>query len=165
MTEEKTAEFEAMLDQYRGLIYKIALNYCASKDDLNDLLQEIAIQLWRSFHKYNPEFKFSTWIYRIALNTSISFLRKTSSREKYIVQSDSVLIEEFADEESKHEQILIRSILRKLEKYPRALLLLHLEGLDYQEISEILNISPSNVSTKISRIKKQLARLVQEDSE
>lgn len=156
MATPKDREFEIVLEEYRGLIYKVANGYCSNREDLNDLTQEIALQMWRSFDDYNPEYKLSTWIYRIALNTAISSLRKKTTREKHVVGSEHVVLEAFAAPENEQRDLEIHKILQRLDKFDRALMILHLDGSDYQEISEVLSISASNVSTKISRIKKQL---------
>lgn len=163
MTEDKDQQFESVMDQFRGLIYKIANGYSNNREDLNDLIQEIALQMWRSFDCYNPEFKRSTWIYRIALNTAISFLRKNTTRDKYVVDSEHLLLEAHAASEDGKRDFEINKILQRLGKLDRALMILHLDERDYQEISKILNISASNVGTKISRIKHQLTIEYQED--
>lgn len=163
MTEDKDQQFEIVMEQYRGLVYKIANGYSTNREDLNDLIQEIALQMWRSFDSYNPEFKLSTWIYRIALNTAISFLRKNTTRDKYVVGSEYVVLEDHAASEDGKRDLEINKILQRLGKFDRALMILHLDGRDHQEISKILNISASNVGTKISRIKQQLTIEYQED--
>lgn len=124
----KDQEFEAVLEEYRGLIYKIANGYCSNREDLNDLTQEIALQIWRSFDDYNPEYKLSTWIYRIALNTAISSLRKKTTREKYVVGSEHAVLEAHTAPENEQRDLEINKILQRLDKFDRALMILHLDG-------------------------------------
>lgn len=163
MATPKDQEFETVLEEHRGLIHKVANGYCCNREDLNDLTQEIALQMWRSFDDYNPEYKLSTWIYRIALNTAISSLRKKTTREKYVVGSEHIVLEAHTAPENAQRDLEINKILQRPDKFDRALMILHLDGRDYQEISEVLNISASNVGTKISRIKKQLTTEYQQE--
>lgn len=149
-----------VLENHKKLIFKIAASYCSNAEDRRDLTQEIILQLWNSFPKYDPTFAFSTWIYRIALNVSISFVRKEKSRKKVSVPvSDSVLelAESPAESDSQDENIRkLYGFIRELNELDKALMILYLEGNKQEEIAGILGISKSNVATKIGRIKTRL---------
>lgn len=152
---DKTTIFLSVLQTHKGIIYKIANAYCSDEDNRKDLVQEITIQLWKSFDKYNESFKYSTWVYRIALNTAISFYRK-ENRRKQISASLSNNIIEVTDEPAKPPDAalqLLNNFIAALREMDKALMLLYLEEKSYKEIAEITGISQTNVATKISRIK------------
>ena len=123
------------------------------------LFIKVFIQLWKSFDNYNDEYKYSTWIYRIALNVAISFYRKEKTRTK-ISNPFTDGIFNFADTNDAVEKEINFGILQKfiseLNQLDKALMLLYLEEKSYKEISEIIGISETNVATKISRIKGKL---------
>ena len=153
-------EFLRVLEQNQGIIFKICNSYCADSEDRKDLAQDIVVQLWKSFASYDPQYKITTWLYRIALNVAISSSRKTSTRNKYsanIDQSFLTLINEENTDLSEELELLQRFI-QKLDDLSRALLLLWLDENSYEEIAAILNISKSNVGTKLGRIKNQLKK-------
>jgi len=156
--DEKEKIFLSVLESHKGIIYKVANTYCYDRYDQEDLIQEIVIQIWKSIENFNKQYKWSTWIYRIALNTSISFYRKNRKHKEKTVNLDPII--EFSsafDEPSVDENfILLRRLIRELKEIDRALILLHLEGLSSQEIADIIATTQTNVTTKISRIKKRL---------
>ncbi len=152
--------FLDLILENRKIIYKICHAYCRGPEDKKDLEQEIILQLWHSADKYDEQYKLSTWIYRIALNVAISFLRRESSRKKRLSPVDQHIIERIADEREPQDleaniELLYRFI-NQLDELNRALMLLYLDDHPYKEIAAILGISESNVATKISRIKQQL---------
>lgn len=153
-------EFLRVLEENQGIIFKICNSYCADSEDRKDLAQDIIVQLWKSFGNYNPQYKITTWLYRIALNVAISSSRKHSTRNKYsstIDQSFLTLVDE--DKADLSEELdLLQRFIQQLDNLSRALLLLWLDDNSYEEIAEILNISASNVGTKLGRIKKQLKK-------
>lgn len=155
---DKSGKFLAVVQSHKGIIYKITNSYCKDSEDRKDLAQEIIIQLWRSFDRYNDQYQYSTWIYRIALNVAISFYR-TESRRKVIISPISggiLLFDEQLSDEQNEALSLLQKFIRELKELERALMLLYLEEKSYKEISEIIGISETNVATKISRIKKIL---------
>ncbi len=154
--------FEALLHEHRGVVFKVAGLYSRSAHDRDDLVQEISAQLWRSFASYDEaRAKFSTWMYRIALNVAISQARRErwSEADRFeplqmhhletvgggqgIAEPDERLTELYA-------------FIGQLDPFNRALILLYLEDRNYGEMAEILGISETNVATKISRIKQTL---------
>ncbi len=161
LEEEKTKKtFEDVIEQNKGILFKIARAYCQNVDDREDLMQETMIQIWQSLHKYNGQVKMSTWLYRIALNVAISFYRKNSTRaKKYTVltgQQDKISILENSEDELKLNQL--QNFIGELKEIDKAIMILYLEDKSYLEISEILGISTSNVGTKIGRIKDNLKK-------
>ncbi len=164
-TNSQEAQFVALLEDHRKLIFKIANAYSRDEEDRRDLLQEIALQLWRSFPKYDDAYATSTWIYRIALNVSISHLRRESRRRKNILPANERLID-FAvaaqDEGPEPEDLqLLRRFIAELPPLERALILLYLEEKKQREIGDILGMTASNVSTKLGRIKQKLRAFFQ----
>lgn len=156
--DQREHTFLTILERHKGIIYKVANTYCYNKSDLDDLIQEIIIQIWLSIENYNENYKWTTWIYRIALNTSISFYRKNKSRLSNTVNLSPVIDISGAYEEPYEDKnfILLRRFIQELKPIDKALILLYLEGLNNKEIAEVISITPTNVTTKISRIKKHL---------
>jgi RNA polymerase sigma-70 factor (ECF subfamily) len=146
------------LERHKGIIYKVANTYCYDAADREDLMQEIILQVWLSLDRFNDDYKWSTWIYRVALNTSISFYRKNKTRKDKTVGLSAVIDVPDAPEafSADDDFVLLRKFVRELREIDRALILLHLEGLRSKEIAEIINTSQTNVTTRISRIKKKL---------
>ncbi len=164
MQKNKDEEFVALLQAHKGIIYKVARSYSCNIEELDDLAQEIKLQLWKSYDSYDPTFKQSTWIYRIALNVAISLHRKKVVRAKHDSPFDETMLEiakgDNKEEDAQLEQLM--ALIQGLEKINKALIILYLEGLSHKEISKILNISSSNVATKIQRIKTQLEQQMKE---
>ncbi len=138
-------------------------------EDRKDLEQEIIIQLWNAFDKYNPEYKYSTWMYRIALNVAISFYRKEkkwlTNNDFSSVESIYSIVDEKDDETELDNNIkLLQQFINNLDELNKALMLLYLEEKSYEEIAEILGISKTNVATKISRLKLKLKKEFQKNS-
>ena len=154
------SNFLEILKQHERILFKVSNAYCEDPEDRKDLVQEMIIQLWSSKHKYNAEFKFSTWIYRIALNVAISHYRKVSKRKFTHVDINEHLIN-ISDQSSENNELdhnleTLQKFISELDKLNKALILLYLENYNYKEISEVLGITNTNVATKINRIKKRL---------
>ena len=159
MDKDRTASFLDVIETNKGILYKVANSYCRNIEDRKDLIQEIILQLWKSFDNYNEAYKYSTWIYRISLNVAISFFRKENSRQRISNPITTDIFDftdtEVSDEKETHLGLLNRLIL-ELNDLDKALMLLYLEEKSYKEISEIIGITETNVSTKIGRIKSKL---------
>lgn len=158
----KKAAFLEILQQYKGILYKISGTYCINPEDRKDLVQEIIIQLWNAFERYNPSYAYSTWIYKIALNVSISFLRKENSRKKItanILMPVFMMEEQYFENEKDIEIKILYEAIGQLKTMDKALMLLWLEEKSYKEIAEILGISETNVATKVGRTKIQLKEI------
>ncbi|MEJ7601732.1 MAG: sigma-70 family RNA polymerase sigma factor [Kofleriaceae bacterium] len=154
--------FTELLRTHRGLIYKIAFAYCRNPTEREDVIQEIAAQLWRARDRYDSTFRETTWIYRIALNVAISCYRRTYRHGAREVGLDTDAFATEAVEPSPALEHLLRVIdgLRPLDK---ALVLLYLDDNDHAAIAEVLGISTSNVGTKLARIKHELRASVAMD--
>ncbi|MBK6407681.1 MAG: sigma-70 family RNA polymerase sigma factor [Holophagales bacterium] len=154
--------FLILLDEHRKILFKVASSYCQSTADRQDLVQEMVAQLWRSFDRYDERYRFSTWMYRIALNVAISFYRSEARRSRFHVPAEDTLLEipaEAAGSTGSDDDLrLLQHLIGQLEALDRALVLLYLDGNRYDTIAEILGISETNVGTKISRIKQRLRR-------
>jgi RNA polymerase sigma factor (sigma-70 family) len=152
------AEFSALLEGNRRLIFKVANTYGRGRADVEDLAQEIAAQSWRAFPTYDPARSFSTWLYRIALNVAISWLRAEAPRRQKSVPfevdlHDAAVSDAFdADDGSR----ILRGFIDSQGPLDRALLLLYLEERPYAEIAEILGITATNLTTKVNRLKERL---------
>ena len=164
MMVNKKEQFIKTIDEHKKIIYKIVNSYCQNKEDRKDLEQEIVIQLWNSFDNYNSDYKYSTWMYRIALNVAISYYRKEkkwSFKNNYYNEESIFKIEEETNEEQTeldYHLKLLQEFIHNLNELNKALMLLYLEEKSYEEIAEILGISKTNVATKISRIKLKLKK-------
>lgn len=152
-------DFLELLENNKKLVFKIANIYGRNNEEIKDLVQEITLQLWKSFPDYNPKYAISTWMYRIALNVSITFYRKEKSRRK-IHQELSNQSHILFWEEYKHDDQfkLLYRFIEKLKTFEKAVIVLYLEGKKNHEIAEILGISATNVSTKLNRIKTKLSK-------
>ncbi|MGK0390617.1 MAG: RNA polymerase sigma factor (sigma-70 family) [Maribacter sp.] len=151
--------FIGIVEDYKKMIYKIAHSYTKRQEDCEDLMQEIVLQLWRAYPNYDNTFKLSTWIYRIALNVSISFYRKEKTRKNIntnVVPSFISISSDFYDEEKDEKIRQLYQFIHQLKELDKALMLLYLEQHSYEEIADILGITKTNVSTKINRIKSRL---------
>lgn len=159
--KEKLLRFEVLLTEHRKIIFKVASIYARSAEDRNDLAQEIQVQLWRSFGRYDAErAKFSTWMYRIALNVAISQLRRNHHLSAERMESlDDHHAETIAADDSRlgdEHLLMLYAFIEQLDALDKALILLYLDAHSHAEIADILGISATNVSTKIGRIKQKL---------
>jgi RNA polymerase sigma factor (sigma-70 family) len=160
VADRNQADFEALLQSHRPIIFKTINTYCWRLEDREDLAQEIAAQLWRAWPKYDPSRPFATWMYRIALNVAISFVRREVQNRRVFTPLEEELHDTGSalpnnDDAKERMQRLYRFIAAE-PPFERALLLLYLEDTPQKEIAEILGITPSNVSTKISRLKRRI---------
>lgn len=166
MTDKSRKEFETLLQANRAIVFKTTNTYCWRPEDRDDLAQEIAAQLWRAWPKYDPSRTFTTWMYRIALNVAISYVRREVQHRgvftpfeedvhEAIPQPSSDL--DAADRIDQMDRMVrLRQFIASEPPFERALLLLYLEEKSQKEIAEILGITPTNVSTKISRLKQRI---------
>jgi RNA polymerase sigma-70 factor (ECF subfamily) len=161
ITPAQEQKFLALIEEHKKILYKVCYSYCRQAEDRNDLAQEMVIQLWRSFEKYNDQFKFSTWMYRVALNVAISFYRREKTRSRHISPFDDDLlnvIDDSGSPESSEDLELLHRFIQRLDELNKALVLLYLDGNSYKAISDVLGITETNVATKINRIKKKLGQ-------
>ena len=158
MSIERHQLYLDILEKHKGIVFKVARSYCSNEFDREDLVQEILAQIWRSLDTYNDAFKVTTWMYRVALNVAISFYRKNKSAAYKHTEIEDRLLTYDMVQESENEQNLsaLYAFINELNDIDKAVLLMYLEGENQAEIAANLNITISNVSTKISRIKQKL---------
>jgi RNA polymerase sigma-70 factor (ECF subfamily) len=152
--------FAALLHEHRGIPWKVAASYASEAADRADLAQEIALQAWRSFARYDAAQRFSTWLYRVALNVAISHLRRESRRARHIVPADEQVLQMAAEPPAETDERIaqLHAFIRELGEMDRALVLLYLDGTPHEGIAEVLGVSRSNVGTRLGRIKERLRR-------
>ncbi len=160
MTTDARDAFGTLLQRHRGIVFKVVNTYTRHPDDRDELAQEIAAQLWRAYPGYDPARAFTTWMYRIALNVAISFVRTESNRQRNAVplheDIDDIADDSGVDHESNERVRALYRLIGQLPPLNRALLLLYLEDHSHREIADILGISETNVATKISRLKQRI---------
>lgn len=152
-------EFSELIQKSQRIIHKITSIYASTPVDREDLFQEICLQLWRSYPNFREESHFSTWLYRVALNTAISNIRKSKNSFSFepLRETDRIL-DESSDE--KEQVQLLYSAISKLNRIDKAIILLWLEDKNYEEIATIMGTTKTNVSVKLVRIKRKLEELV-----
>ena len=146
------------MEQHKQIIYKVCFMYASDDETVNDLFQEVTLNLWKSFSRFRGDSKVTTWVYRIAVNTCISWLRVSGKRIKTVPLTFS-MTELLSDEQEKENLRELYALINRLGKLERALILLWLEERSYEEIAEILDISVSNVGVRINRIKAKLVSM------
>ena len=152
----------SVIREYERVIYKVCYLYTTPNATLSDLYQEVVLNIWKAFPKFRKECKVSTWIYRIALNTCISFIRK----EKNIPEIVTLTQEADRSEEDDETQAMLRQLYRmikRLGQLEKSIILLHKEEKSYEEISEITGLTVTNVATKLNRIKDKLKKMNKEE--
>jgi RNA polymerase sigma-70 factor, ECF subfamily len=165
MTKENVSEqFLSIFEDNTGIIIKISQAYTNTFHDREDLINDIALELWKSFEKFKGDSKISTWIYRVALNTSMNYKRKKKKDSLFYSINDfkkdeiiPLLVEQ--EQESSSELELLYTCIDELTEISKAIILLYLDGNSHDEISEIMGISKTNVGTRIGRIKEQIKNL------
>lgn len=153
-------EFVDILNNHRGLIYKVCHLYCDDPEDRKDLFQEIVLQVWKSLESFRQESTIGTWMYRIALNTAITHFR----REKRLggkVSLTGIDIPDLNDSSEKEDQLkeLFKAI-EDLDRIDKSIILLYLEEKNYEEISEITGLTRTNVGVRLNRIKIKLSNKI-----
>ncbi len=160
--EKMEQEFLAVIREYSRVVYKVCYLYTTPNATLNDLYQEVILNLWKAFPKFRGECKISTWIYRISLNTCISFLRKEKNTPEIVTLTQEADRTEELDE----TQIMLKQLYRmigRLGEVDKSIILLYLEEKSYDEISDITGLTLTNVATKINRIKDKLRKMNKEE--
>jgi len=148
-------EFIDLLNHNQNIIHKVCNLYMDNISDREDLFQEITLQAWNAYNSFRNESKFSTWLYRVALNTAISFYRK--EKRKPVIQSLNQIPEHADDANNKEEQMqAMYKAINALSKIYKALIMLYLEDYNYEAIGNILGITANNVAVKMNRIRTKL---------
>lgn len=158
---EKEQEFLNRIETHKGILYKVSKMYMDNSDDQQDLFQEIVCQLWKSYESFRNESQFSTWMYRVAVNTAIVFLKKEKRKvDKYEIASENVKDDE-GDSHIKESQLdHFYKAVQKLEKIDKAIIFYQLEGFSHKEIGENLGISEGNARVKLNRAKEKLKEII-----
>ncbi len=161
---DKTLEhrFVTQLEEHQNIVHKICRLYTNNSDAHNDLFQEITIQLWRAYPKFRGESKFSTWMYRVALNTAITLYRKSKRNihtQDYEGVSFKITSEPYDDTEEQQLKLMY-SALKNLNDIDKALVFLYLENKNYKEIADTLGITEVNARVKMNRIKEKLRTIL-----
>ncbi|MCU0446111.1 MAG: RNA polymerase sigma factor [Microscillaceae bacterium] len=151
--------FTALIKAHQGIIHSICKAYFAHHEDRQDASQEIVLQLWKAYPHFRGEAKVSTWIYRVALNTALNLVKAHKpptfwydwAEDEDLADNASAVFVEGSD--------FVQFVLNQLNPPDKALLILHLEGYEYAEIAQILTLTLTNVSTKLSRIKSKLKKI------
>jgi RNA polymerase sigma-70 factor (ECF subfamily) len=162
--ESQDELYRKVADEYGAAIERLAYAYEADRDQCRDLLQEIHLEVWRSFEKFNGRCSLRTWIYRVAHNTATSHVIRQSRRnamafltlEEAEAQAGQESVEVFADRQKSLTRLL--ALIQRLEPSDRQLMLAYLEGMDAESIADIMGLSVTNIGTKIHRIKNVLTR-------
>ncbi len=159
--QEKT--FVELINEHQGLIHKVCILYETDREVRNDLFQEIVLQLWKSFHTFRGEAKITTWMYRIALNTAISGIRKQKRglKTQELEERHFNISDQISDENLENLQKLQRCI-RQLSEVDRAMIMMALDEVSYEEIAETIGITQNNVRVRMSRIREKLRKLMQQ---
>ena len=155
-------KFVSMIQANERIIYKVCYMYTTQRNTLNDLYQEVVLNLWKAFPNFRSDCKISTWIYRIALNTCISFIRK----DKNVPEIISLTLDYDRIDDKDDTEIMLKQLyklINQLGPLEKSIILLYLEDKSYEEISEITGLTVTNVATRLSRIKEKLRKMKKED--
>ena len=150
-------EFELLVRRHKSTIYTVCFMFSKDSDEVNDLFQEVLINLWRRFSTFKGESKVETWIWRVSFNTCISQERKKKHTSRIPLEMGIDLFHD-KDEDTRQIQMLYQRI-HQLKPFDRAIVLLWLEGMPYDEIAAIVGITVKNVSVRLFRIKEELKKM------
>ena len=162
MSKDFEHSFVTLLQENQKIAHKICRIYTSDADSHNDLFQEITIQLWKAYPKFRGDSKFSTWMYRVALNTAITLYRKSKKTVKIEV-FDSIefkLSDEAYDDGVEHQLKLLYAAVKELNDIEKALVFLYLEDKTYKEIASTLGITEVNARVKMNRVKTKLKKIL-----
>lgn len=161
MQRSTKKEFSERISEHQAIIHKVTMVYACNPTDREDLFQEICLQLWKSYPRFRGESKFSTWMYRVALNTAISNVRKNRNKPGLEHLSENVQIVDEVQPDQLQVRLLYQAI-SALNQIDKAIILLWLDEKSYDEIASIIGTTKGNVSVKLVRIKLRLEVLIRE---
>lgn len=154
-------EFLSKIEKHQGIIYKVSRMYMDNEVDQEDLYQEIVYQLWKSYKSFKGDSQFSTWMYRVSLNTAISFFKKEKKQkeieDKLKIQDNTEAME---TNENPDKLDFLYKAINQLNDVDKALIFLYLEGLSHKEIGNNLGISEGNARVRLNRIKTKLEKII-----
>ena len=167
MTNEQQDDvFRRWVGDHIGLVMKVVRGFAATPEDQDDLFQETLLQLWRSIPAFRGEAKETTWIYRVAFNTALAWRRGEHRRRNQnaaLLQSEELRMSASGQGDGLNDADVVAQLyaaIRQLPKIDASVALMHLDGLSYREIAEVMGISENHVGVKLNRVKKQLAQLM-----
>lgn len=155
-------EFANIVREHKSTIYTVCYMFSKNQDEVDDLFQEVLLNLWRGIEHFKGESKLATWIYRISLNTCISADRKKKKHATETLSQQADIYAATDEVETRQIQMLHKRVHR-LRPFDRAIVLLWLEGLPYDEIGAITGISAKNVSVRLVRIREELKQMTDEE--
>lgn len=154
-------EFLALINQHKGILYKVSRMYFDKLEDQQDLFQEIILQLWKSFDSFKGNSEFSSWMYRVALNTAIVFFKKEKRKSaKFAVIKIEPIANEGYNNEKDQQLVHFYEAIKELNKIEKALILQFIEGFSGKKIAENLGLSEVNVRVKLNRTKNKLQEII-----
>lgn len=162
MNKELEHSFVELLEKHQNIVHKVCRLYTNNYDAHNDLFQEITIQLWKAYPKFRGDSKFSTWMYRVGLNTAITLYRKskrTINTTQFDVVQFKIKAKDYDDTQEQQLKLLYQAV-KQLNDIEKALVLLYLEDKNYREISETMGITEVNARVKMNRIKTKLRTIL-----
>lgn len=159
-------QFLDLVYQNQGIIFKICNLYCDNMVEREDLRQEIILQLWKAYPGFKERSKFSTWMYKVCLNTAIVQIKRSKRRDiSTSISTDLYEIPGHEDSNQADEEIKrMYGLIAQLNDIEKGIVMLYLDGYSYNEISEVMGISSKNVSVKLVRIKKKLSKILKSES-
>lgn len=157
INENRRKEFEQLVKKHKNTIYTVCFMFSKDSEEVNDLFQEVLIAIWQGLPSFKGQSNIATWIWRISLNTCISCERK---KKKNVTVPLSMDVDYFEDKDADAQQVrMLYERVHKLKPFDRAIVLLWLEGIPYDEIAAIVGITTSNVATRLFRIREQLKQM------
>ncbi len=146
-------QYVALIQKHEGILHKVISLHIDDAEDKKDLFQEILLQAWKSFEKFEGKSAFSTWLYKVALNTVFNFKKSEKKKEKS-GEAALEMTEQQSEKKENHE--LLYYLIRQLDRVDRTLMTLHLDGFKNKEIAEIIGLTTNHVNVKIHRLKTQI---------
>ncbi|HBV13750.1 RNA polymerase sigma factor [Chryseobacterium carnipullorum] len=162
MSSQTETAFLKLVNQHKGILYKASRIYADSLEDREDLQQEILIQLWKSYRNFKGKSEFSTWMYRVAINTAITYLKKEKQRTSN--QTDvpghfEVQNEDYNPAKDKQLEVFYRAV-QELKALEKAIIFYFMEGMSHKEIGENLGLSEVNARVKLNRTKEKIQQII-----
>ena len=159
--EKKQQKFLNLIEDHKGILYKVSRMYMDNSEDQNDLIQEIVFQLWKSYERFEGNSQFSTWMYRVSLNTALTYFKKEKKQaERYTFLENVDKIDEVDSAEKEVQLELFYKAVQELNKVEKALIFLFLEGQSHKEIGQNLGITEGNARVKLNRTKDKLQTII-----
>ncbi|CAI9684591.1 RNA polymerase sigma factor [Elizabethkingia anophelis] len=156
----KEKEFLEKIEKHKGMIFKISKMYLENQEDREDLFQEIILQLWKSYQAFEGKSQFSTWLYRVSLNTAITFLKRDKKRTDKNELHENIDIEDEQNTDKELQTEFLYKAVQELNPIEKALIFLFLEGQNYKQISENMGITEVNARVKLNRTKEKLQQII-----